>query len=143
MPKPCCGEPVDIAGTYKPLSIYLRDIGLKTYGDEAKSRRFVMWVFSFYNADSECPVCKHGLERLRDWFAKYGLVDNPVRSVGLVADDDAKSSSVLDDLHIDFAPVNIFTDGDGKVIDILFEFPDEAWLDKNILPFIQKDSTIL
>jgi hypothetical protein len=136
-------ETPEIDGIYLPLSKRLVEFGNQVYADCTSSQRVIMWVFSFYDADSECPVCKHGLERLRDWFAKYGLVDNPVRSVGLVADDDAKSSSVLDDLHIDFAPVNIFTDGDGKVIDILFEFPDEAWLDKNILPFIQKDSTIL
>jgi hypothetical protein len=35
------------------------------------------------------------------------------------------------------------TDADGKVIDMLFEFPNEPWLDKYILPFIQKDSTLL
>lgn len=143
MAKPCCGEPVEIDGKYQPLCIRLKDVGMATYGDEARSRRFVMWVFSFYDAKSECPVCKHGLERLRDWFARYGLVDNPVRSVGLVADDDAPTSAILDDMHIDFAPVNIFADGDGKVIDILFEFPDDDWLDRNILPFIQKDSAIL
>jgi hypothetical protein len=102
-----------------------------------------MWVFSFYEAKDECPVCKHGIETMYNWFNKYGLLENPARGVRIVIDDEASRSAILDDMHVDFAPVNIFTDADGKVIDMLFEFPNEPWLDKYILPFIQKDSTLL
>lgn len=177
MPKPCCGTPVDIDGIYQPLSLRLRDVAHRTYGDgEVSSHRIVMWVFSFYNAKDECPVCKGGLQRMRDWFAKYGLIDNPGRCVRIVVDDEAYSSAILDDMHIGFTPVvvtvdsagkktlvegqtsvdgiieelgiksppvNIFTDADGKIIDMLFEYPDDAWLDKYILPFIQKDSGLI
>ena len=60
----------------------------------------------------------------------------------IVIDDEASTSAILDDMHVDFAPVNIFADAEGKVIDMVFEYPDEWWLDKYILPFIQQDSGI-
>jgi len=143
MAKPCCGDPVRIDGIYKPLSLRLLEYGKAAYKDTTSSQRVVMWVFSFYEAKDECPVCKHGIETMYNWFDKYGLLENPARGVRIVIDDEAKKSAILDDMHVDFAPVNIFTDSEGKVIDMLFEFPNEPWLDKYILPFIQKDSSLL
>ena len=143
MSKPCCGEPVEIDDIYKPLCNRLLDYGRDAYRDTTSKQRVVMWVYSFYNAKDECPVCRNGIQRLYEWFGKYGLTENPARGVRIVIDDEASTSAILDDLHIDFAPVNIFADEEGKIIDILYEFPDEQWLDRYILPFIQKDSTIL
>jgi len=143
MPKPCCGKPVDIDGIYKPLSLRLLEYGLDAYKNTTSSQRVIMWVYSFYNAKDECPVCKHGIETMYNWFGKHGLLENPTRGVRIVVDDEASTSSILDDIHVDFAPVNIFTDGEGKVIDMIFEFPDEYWLEKYILPFIQKDASII
>lgn len=142
MGKPCCGEAVTVDGIYRPLSLRLLEYGRDAYKNTTSSQRVVMWVFSFYEAKNECPVCKHGIERMYEWFGKYGLLENPARGVRIVLDDEASTSAILDDMHVDYSPVNIFTDGEGKVIDMLFEFPDEAWLDKYILPFIQKDSAL-
>ena len=140
--KPCCRGKVAIDGIYKPLSVRLRELGEDAYRDTKGSHRVIMWVFSFFNAKDECPVCKGGLERLYGWFMKYGLLDNPSREARIVIDDEASTSAILDDMHVDFAPVNIFADAEGKVIDMVFEYPDEWWLDKYILPFIQQDSGI-
>jgi len=141
--KPCCSGPVEIDGIYKPISVRLREIGEDAYRATETSQRVIMWVFSFFNAKDECPVCQGGLERLYGWFHRYGLLDNPARGVRIVIDDDAASSEILDDMHVDSAPVNIFADSEGKIIDMLFEYPDEWWLDKYILPFIQQDATLL
>ena len=143
MAKPCCGDPVDIDGIYQPLSLRLLNFGKEVYRETTSTQRVFMWVFSFYNAKDECPVCKHGIERLYGWFSKYGLTEDPVRGVRIVLDDEADMNAIYNDLHFDIAPVNIFTDSEGKIIDILFEFPDESWLDKYILPFVQKDMRIL
>lgn len=143
MAKPCCGEPVLIDGIYRPLCNTLVKYGMDAYKDVPSTPRVVMWVFSFFDAKKECPVCKHGLEEMYGWFGKHGLLENQSRAVRIVVDDDAEHSSILDDLHIDFVPVNIFTDGEGKIIDEIFEFPGEEWLERVILPFIQKDSHIL
>lgn len=141
--KPCCRGAVAIDGIYKPLSLRLLELGKDAYKDTTGSHRVIMWVYSFYNAKDECPVCKGGLERLYGWFMKYGVLDNPAREVRIVIDDEASTSAILDDMHVDFAPVNIFADSEGRIIDMVFEYPDEWWLDRYILPFIQQDSGIL
>ena len=139
----CCPETPEIDGIYKPLSRRLVDFGNEVYADCSADQRVIMWVFSFYNAKDECPVCKHGIESMYNWFGKHGLLENPARGVRIVIDDEASTSAILDDIHVDFAPVCMFTDGEGKVIDMIFEFPDDAWLEKYILPFIQKDMSII
>ena len=141
--KPCCSGPVVIDGIYKPLSRSLLDYGKEVYSETTSTQRVILWVFSFYDAKSECPVCRNGIERMYDWFHKFGLLTDPVRGVRMVLDDDPDSNPVFTDLKLASKPVNIFTDENGMVYDIIYEFPDDAWLDKYILPLIQRDTRFL
>lgn len=136
-------ETPEINGIYKPLSKRLVDFGNEVYSDCKSSQNVIMWVFSFYDGLANCKICKHSLEEMYDWFNKYGLLNDPVRGVRIVIEDEPSTNMIYSDLRFNTVPVHIFADGEGKVIDILYDFPDTEWLNKFILPYIQKDSAII
>jgi len=137
----CCPETPDIGGIYKTFSRRLVDFGNEVYSDCHASQRVIMWVFSFYDGMAHCKVCKHSLEEMYGWFHKYGLLNDPVHGVRMVVEDEPHTNMIYNELGFTKLPMHIFTDGDGKIIDILFDFPDSEWLDKYILPYIQGDSS--
>lgn len=139
----CCPETPEIDGVYKTLSRRLVDFGNEVYADCASTQRVIMWVFSFYDGMSNCKVCKHSLEDMHAWFYKYGLLTDPVRGVRMVVEDEPHTNKMYNELGFSKLPMHIFTDGKGKIIDILYDFPDGEWLDKFILPYLQEDSKIL
>lgn len=139
----CCPETPEIDGIYKPLCRRLVDFGNKVYADCKTDQRVIMWVFSFYNGMANCKVCKHALEEMYGWFNKYGLLNDPVRGVRMVVEDEPHTDKFYVELGFTKLPMHIFADGNGRVIDILYDFPDSEWLDKYILPYLQEDSKIL
>lgn len=139
----CCPETPDIGGIYKTLSQRLLDFGHKVYADCVSQNRVIMWVFSFYDGLSKCKVCKHSMQAMYDWFRSHGLFDNPAREVRIVIEDEPTTDPIYTEMHLNSLPVHIFTDGNGRVIDMLFDFPDAAWLDKYILPYIQEDTRLI
>lgn len=139
----CCPETPEIDGIYKPLSRRLVDFGNEVYADCNGSQRVIMWVFSFYDGMANCKVCKHSLDEMYGWFHKYGLLNDPVRGVRMVVEDEPHTNMIYNDFGFTKLPMHIFTDGDGKIIDMLFDFPEADWLDKYILPYLQEDAKIL
>lgn len=139
----CCNKTVVVKGTYKPLSTRLLDFGNEVYSGSTSTQRILMWVFSFFDEKNDCPVCRDGLSKMYGWFNKYGLTTDPVRGVRMVLENRPDTNLIYQDLGIEKLPVNIFTDSEGKVIDIIYEFPDEEWLDAYILPLVKKDTTVL
>ena len=136
-------ETPEIDGIYLPLSKRLLEFGNQVYADCTSSQRVIMWVFSFYNGMANCKVCKHSLDEMYNWFHKYGMLNDPVRGVRMVVEDEPHTNRYYNELGISKLPMHIFTDGDGKIIDILYDFPDAEGLDKYILPYLQEDSKIL
>lgn len=142
MAEPVQGGMAVIPGTYVPLSRRLLEYGKAIYGGDRCNRRFILWVFAFYDASDECPVCKHALSGMIDWFNKFGLVDNPSRCIGFVLEDEPASNMIFNDLKFPMSPVTVFADPEGRVLDIIYEFPDGDWMDRYILPIIQKELTL-
>ena len=138
----CCPETPEISGTYKTLSRRLVDFGNEVYADCTYDQRVIMWVFSFYDGLSNCKVCKHSLDEIYGWFHEYGFLSNPTRGVRIVVEDEPHTNLMYNELGFSKLPMHIFTDGEGKIIDILYDFPDKEWLDKFILPYLQGDSKI-
>ena len=139
----CCPETLEIDSIYKPISRRLVDFGNEVYADCTNTQRVIMWVFSFFNGMANCKVCKHSLDEMYGWFHKYGLLNDPVRGVRMVVDDEPHMNKLYTELGFSKLPMHIFTDGGGRIIDILFDFPDAEWLDKYILPYLQEDSKII
>ena len=139
----CCPETSEIDGIYKTLSRRLVDFGNEVYADCIADQRVIMWVFSFYDGMANCKVCKHSLDEMYGWFHKYGLLNDPVRGVRMVVEDEPHTNMIYNDFGFTKLPMHIFTDGDGKIIDMLFDFPEAEWLDKYILPYLQEDAKIL
>lgn len=139
----CCPETPEIDGIYKTLSRRLVDFGNEVYADCIADQRVIMWVFSFYDGMANCKVCKHSLDEMYGWFHKYGLLNDPVRGVRMVVEDEPHTNMIYNDFGFTKLPMHIFTDGDGKIIDMLFDFPEAEWLDKYILPYLQEDAKIL
>lgn len=138
----CCPE-TEIDGIYKPLCRRLVDFGKEVYADCSSEQRVIMWVFSFYDGMANCKVCKHSLDEMYGWFNKYGLLNDPVRGVRMVVEDEPHTNMICNDFGFTKLPMHIFTDGDGRIIDMLFDFPEGEWLDRYILPYLQEDSKII
>ena len=139
----CITETPEIDGIYKPLSRRLVDFGNEVYADCSADQRVIMWVFSCYVGMPKCKACKLSLDEVYGWFHKYGLLNDPVRGVRMVVEDEPHTNISYNDFGVTKLPMHIFTDGDGKIIDMLFDFPEADWLDKYILPYLQEDAKIL
>ena len=136
----CCPDTPDIDGIYKTFSRRLLDFGKEVYAGCNTEQRVIMWIFSFYDGMSKCKVCKHALDDMYGWFNKYGMLNDPVHGVRMVIEDEPHTNMIYNDLGFTKLPMHIFTDAEGKIIDILFDFPDAEWLNKYILPVLQGDS---
>lgn len=138
MAKPCCnGNKVNI-GLYKPLSDRLIDFGNEVYAD-FKGSNTILWMFIFYDGNSDCPVCKSSLADIHDWFYKKGLFDNSNAMVKIVVEPEPEKCKIYTDLGLTLKPMHIFCDSRGRIFDIFTGLPTTEWLDKHILPFIQSN----
>lgn len=124
----------------KSLAQRLLDYGNEVYGGCASTQRVLMWVFTFYDASADCPACRDGLERMYGWFHRYGFTTDRVRGVRMVVEDEPGKNRIYGDLGMQRLPAHIFTDSEGRIFDVLFTFPDDAWLESHILPIFQKDT---
>lgn len=139
MSTPCCGKAV-IHGEYKPLNQRLLDYGKEVYDDAvSKKQRTLIWVFSFYDEKANCPVCKGALGEMFGWFHKYNLFKDPIRSVKVVVEPEPDKNLLYTDLHLNQLPVHLFCDSNGNIFDILYDTPNEKWLETYILPIVQAD----
>lgn len=138
----CCGDKVIIRGGYEPLSQRLLSYGKEAYSDVTAKQRVVMWIFIFYDNDSACQTCKSAFDDMFAWFHKYGLFTDPSRAVRTVVEDDPEKNLIYTDFGMSKLPMLVFTDSEGRILDILFEFPNEKWLNNYIMPYIQADGKI-
>ena len=133
----------DVEGEYSTLDKRLVDYGKEVYGTDLMDSYPLthIWLFTFYCTDEmeKCTDCMQKIASMGEWINKYGLLDDSVKNVKWVIDDEPGNNLILRDLHIEKTPVHIFTSGDGKIIDILYGFPDTSWLEKYILPLVRKD----
>lgn len=139
----CCGNNVFIQSGYRTLSHRLLDYGKEAYADVTSRQRVIMWVFIFYDDSTMCKMCKAAFDEMFSWFRKYGLFDNPVRCVRTVIEDDPEKNLIYTDLGMQKLPAIVFADDNGRIIDILFEFPEAKWLENYILPYIQADGGVI
>ena len=136
----CCeGNPID--GIYIPLHKRLIEYGKESYSDHLlkKFPNTLMWIFTFYNNNDLCIDCETKFSNMIQWFNKYGLLEDPMKNVKWVVDDDIDNNLILKDLNIKKTPFHMFCTSDGKIIDIIFGFPSQKWLEKYILPIIRND----
>lgn len=131
-------------GEYLPLNKRLVEYGKEVYGKEllAKFNITHMWIFTFYceEAMNKCDDCIEKLSEMGRWISKYGFLEDPIKNIKWIIEDEPDKNLIIKDLHITKTPVHIITNGEGKIIDILYGFPDPQWLEKYILPFIRKDN---
>jgi len=133
--KLCCdGMNVKI-GLYKPLSQRLLDFGNETYSDFT-SVNTLMWMFIFYDGNTDCPKCKSSLSDIHDWFYNKGLLDNKNGMVKIVVEPEPEKCKIYTDFGFTLKPMHIFCDSKGNIFDIFTGLPDVNWLDKHILPYI-------
>lgn len=133
----CCGKAVIRAG-YETISQRFLNYGREAYAENTKKQRVVMWVFSFFDEQNMCKTCRTAFGEMFDWFNKYGLFDSLSTAVRLVIEPSPEQNLIYKDLGMEKLPANVFCDSEGKIIEILFEFPDSRWLDNYILPYIQE-----
>lgn len=139
---PECCEKAIIRSGYVPLSRRLLEYGEESYSDSTLTQNVVMWVFSFFDEDSMCRKCRMAFGEMFDWFDRYGLFKDPVRGVRMVIEPQASQNLIYADLGMEKLPANIFCDAEGRIIDIIFEFPEARWLEEHILPVIQNEGRI-
>jgi hypothetical protein len=138
----CCSDGVFISGEYQPLCQRLLAYGHEAYKDVTKRQRVVMWVFVFYDESQMCPKCKESYRDMLNWFNKYGLFEDPIRGVRIVIEPEPQKNLLFNDYHKTQLPCVIFADEKCRVLDEVFEFPGERWLNETILPFIQDDGKL-
>lgn len=137
MSSSCCGEAIIRAG-YHTISQRLLMYGQEAYSENTTKQRTVMWVFSFFDQENMCKKCKTAFGEMYDWFDKYGLLTSLSTGVRIVLEPQPEQNLIYTDLGMNKLPANIFCDEHGKIIEILFEFPDKKWLENYIMPYIQE-----
>lgn len=137
----CC-EDIPIDGEYIPIHRRFLEYGKDSYGDTLAEKFPIthMWIFTFYEDAELCTECQDKLSEMHSWFEKYNLFNDPIKNVKWVVDDDIANNLILIDLHVNKTPVHFFCDSDGKIVDIVYGFPDTVWLEKHILPLITKEA---
>lgn len=138
----CCSDGVFISGEYVPLSQRLLAYGKEAYSDVTKRQRVIMWVFIFYDESDMCPKCKESFSDMFTWFNKNNLFNDPIRCVRTVLEPEPKKNLIYTDLGMAKLPAVVFADEKCRVLDILFEFPGERWLNEYVLPYIQDDGKL-
>jgi len=138
----CCSDGVFISGEYIPLSQRLLAYGKEAYSDVTKRQRVIMWVFVFYDETDMCPQCKQSFSDMFAWFNKNNLFNDPIRCVRTVLEPDPKKNLIYTDLGMAKLPAVVFADEKCRILDILFEFPGEKWLNEYVLPYIQEDGKL-
>lgn len=137
----CCDEKAVIQGIYKPLNERLIEYGKEAFSDVQLNNRTILWIFSFYEQADDCEECRSSFSDMWDWFHKYGLFNNPVRSVKSVVEPEPHNNLIYNDLGFTKLPMHLFCDENGKIFDIILGFPSTAWLDTYILPIVKNDIT--
>jgi len=138
----CCSDGVFISGEYVPLSQRLLAYGKEAYSDVTKRQRVIMWVFIFYDESDMCPKCKESFSDMFAWFNKNNLFNDPIRCVRTVLEPEPKKNLIYTDLGMAKLPAVVFADEKCRVLDILFEFPGDRWLNEYVLPYIQDDGKL-
>lgn len=132
-----------VEGEYLTLDKRLLEYGKEVYGKPLLEKYPIthIWMFTFYCAEEmkACDDCAEKLAAMGEWINKYGFLEDPLKNVKWVIDDEPGNNLILKDLHIENTPVHIVTEGNGKIIDVLYGFPDQRWLEKYILGLIRKD----
>jgi hypothetical protein len=141
----CCENKDPLDRIYVPLSERLIQFGEDTYGEMVmdKYKYTHMWVFTFYSDIDFCETCQKRFTSMNKWFSDYGLFDDPIRNVKWVVEDEPEKNMIYKEMGFTKTPMHIFTDSDGKIIDIFTGFPTPEWLEKYILPLIRKGTSLL
>jgi hypothetical protein len=81
--------------------------------------------------------CIEKIQVMVAWFEKFGLLKNPVNNVKWIFEDNMSKNLICRDMGITKSPTHLICDSSGNIMDIVTGFPDENWLEKNILPLVQ------
>lgn len=136
----CCDDKLFGNQIYVPLNKRLIEFG-KDSTNPIFMEQFnvtTLWIFTFLNKDDIiCVDCINKIQIMVAWFEKFGLLKNPVNNVKWIFEDDMLNNLICRDIGISKSPTHLFCNSDGNIIDIVTGFPDENWLDNNILPLVQ------
>jgi hypothetical protein len=135
----CCGEKNFGNQLYKPLNRRLLDFGTDSTQKELLDQfpDTHIWLFSFFDkADLECQDCTSKLKSMVSWVEKYGLLSNPVRNMKWIVEEDIKNNFIAKEIGLSKSPTHLICNREGNIIDIIAGFPDDKWLEKNILPLV-------
>lgn len=136
----CCDGKTFGNQIYTPLNKRLLEFG-KDATNPILMEKFSatsLWIFSFLDkSDMACLECIEKIQIMVAWFEKFGLLKNPVNNVKWIFEDDMTKNLICRDMGITKSPTHLICDSYGNIMDIVTGFPDENWLEKNILPLIQ------
>lgn len=137
----CCNKKAPIDHIYMPLNKRLVEFGKEVSGEQLMSEysSTFMWVFTFYGEDDLCDDCKFKFAAMNQWFIRYGLFTDPTRNVKWILEDEPEKNLIYQEMGFTKTPMHIFSDSDGKIIDIIMGFPTPEWLEKYILPLIKDE----
>ena len=134
----CCDD-IDLsASVYVPLSQRLVDFGVEIYGEKSMTAFPItkMWIFTFVNMEDSCVECGERLNIMQDWFTKYALFTEPINHVKWIIEDESTKNLIWKDIGLTNTPVHLFCDGKGSIWELFYGYPNEAWLDRFVLPMV-------
>jgi len=138
----CCNN-FPINGSYVPLNKRLIEYGKDSYVHNPelleKFSYTHMWIFTFIDSKDYCEECQVKFSIMSNWFNKYNLLNDPKKNVKWIVDDEIENNLIFKDLDIKKTPFHLFCDSNGKIIDIIYGFADDEWLEKHILPLIRTE----
>ena len=136
----CCDDKLFGNQIYIPLNKRLLEFGKDSSNPILMEQFSVtkLWIFTFLDKnDTICVDCISKIQIMVNWFEKFGLLKNPINNIKWIFEDDMSNNLICRDMGISKSPTHLLCDSDGKIIDIVTGFPDENWLDSNILPLVK------
>lgn len=137
----CCGKKFG-RQTYLPLNKRLLEYGTENTNTQliSKFSNTTLWMFTFIDPSEMCVECTEKFQIMVDWFEKFGLLKNPVKNVKWIFEDDMKNNLICQDMGLQKSPTHLLCDSEGRILDIVVGFPEEEWLEKHLLPYVQPTS---
>jgi len=135
----CC-ESIDMVNnSYDPIHKRLYNFGKEVYGPYAMEAfpKTAMWIFTFVEPGGACMSCGNMLDFMNEWFLKYSYFSDVRKHVKWIIEEELDRNLIWNQLGLINAPVHIFCNGNGLIFDIFHGFPDNEWLDDNILPWLE------
>ena len=135
----CCDKAKNVDQIYIPMNRRLLEFAKQTT-DEELLKRFPttkLYIFSFTDKTKMCAECAEKFGDMISWFQKYSLLDDPVRNVKWIFEDEMDKNLIVDDMGITKSPTHLLCNDSGYILDIVTGFPSPDWLEQHLLPLVK------